>query len=144
MLAPLALALAGPPAAPCRAEANGILFGPRAFAEPAAAPADGAAVMTSATASAVTPSDAVVGLLDGRDALADAARVRGAQGGKRLRLRRAHSSALYAAPFCRSCSLTLRAPSQGPAARAERQRADHDRAAARRGRCRRRSVAAER
>jgi len=99
MLAPLALALAGPPAAPCRAEANGILFGPRAFAEPAAAPADGAAVMTSATASAVTPSDAVVGLLDGRDALADAARVRGAQGGKRLRLRRAHSSALCAAPF---------------------------------------------
>jgi hypothetical protein len=66
------------------------LFGPRAVdaSAPLSPPAPG-----SVAAKEVSSTDALAALLDGREALADAAAIRGAEGGKRLRLRHAHTHA---------------------------------------------------
>jgi hypothetical protein len=70
------------------AHAAGSLFGPRAVldAAPPAAPAG------PVSAREATPEAALAALLDGRDALVDAAAIAGAEGGKRLRLRRVCAS----------------------------------------------------
>jgi hypothetical protein len=64
------------------------LFGPRAVdaSVPLSPPAPG-----SVAAKEVSSTDALAALLDGREALADAAAIRGAEGGKRLRLRHANT-----------------------------------------------------